>query len=223
MDCLEGMKLLDDKSVDLIVTDPPYGINYQSNRRNQKFNKIKMDDSLDWIEDFIFESYRVLKSNSAFYCFTRWDVYPTWKSTIENLEFKIKNCLVWHKLESLGGMGDLEGSYISNYEFIIFATKGRKILWKNGKKRKYGIFRNTEINSPSKLIHPNQKPVSLIIEFINDATNKGDIVLDPFMGSGTTALACIETNRNFIGFEIEKEYYEMANKRIKKVKSQWRF
>ena len=78
MDCLKGMKLIDDNSIDMILTDPPYGINYQSARRTEaeRFDIIEGDNIIDgsWIE----ESYRILKNNTAIYVFTRWDVYPKW-------------------------------------------------------------------------------------------------------------------------------------------------
>ena len=213
-DCLKILPKIPDESIDLVVTDPPYGINFQSNHRKVKFEKIVNDDNLEWIEPVISELYRILKNNSCFYCFTRWDVYSFWKDIIEKTGFRVKNCLIWHKSEALGGLGDLESSYISNYEFIIFAMKGRKILWEKGIKRKQGYFKNTEINSPSKLLHPAMKPVSLIKEFIKDASNENDTVLDPFLGSGTTMKACLELNRNCIGIEIDPKYIKIAKERL---------
>ena len=75
MDCLDGLKKLDDNSVDTIITDPPYGISFQSNYRKDKFNYLQNDDNLDWLPEFVEQIYRVLKDNTHFYCFCRWDVY----------------------------------------------------------------------------------------------------------------------------------------------------
>jgi len=212
-DAINVLKKIEDESIDLVVTDPPYGINYQSNQRKIKFEKIINDDNLEWVDEVISELYRILKKNSCFYCFTRWDVYPFWKEKIEKNGFKIKNCLIWIKKNSTGGLGDLESSYKSNFEFIIFCMKGRKILWKGGFGRKNGYFINHNVN-PNSLIHPNEKPVSLIREFIISSSDKHDTVLDPFLGSGTTMKACLELKRNCIGIEIDERYIKITKKRL---------
>ena len=106
-DCLELMKNIPDGSVDLVLTDPPYGIDFQSNYRKSKFNKIQNDSSIS--TEFLDECKRVLKDTGAIYCFTRWDVYPQWAEQISK-RFKIKNCIVWFKRG--GGLGDLKKGYI---------------------------------------------------------------------------------------------------------------
>ena len=128
-DFLEIMDRLieDGAKVDCIITDPPYGINYRSNFKKVKFNKIQ-NDNMQQIE-YIKKCSDLLNDGKAIYIFCRWDCF---NEVIEEVKkhFNVKNCLVWYKKG--GGLGDLKGSYIYNHEFIIFATKGRHIL--NGKR-----------------------------------------------------------------------------------------
>jgi len=210
-DCIEIMKEIPDGSIDLIVADPPYGISYKSNFRKQKFEKLQNDDVVlvDWLNN----AFRVLKTDGAMYCFTRWDIYPDWFAIVSEL-FKIKNCIVWYKKG--GGLGDLKSGYIYNHEFIIYAIKGNHVL----KEKRCSDVWEIQKDIAIKYLHPTQKPVSLIEKIIIKSSDINDTILDPFLGSGTTAIACLQTNRNFIGIEIEPKYVEIANKRISDYKQQ---
>ncbi len=210
-DCTKLLKGIPNNSVDLIIADPPYGINFQSNFRKDRFDKLQNDDVV--LEDWLSEAHRVLKDGGAIYTFTRWDVYPQWYSAIEEL-FKIKNCVIWHKRG--GGLGDLKGAYIFNHEFLIFATKGRHIL--NGK-RCSDVW-EIQKDAPSKYQHPTQKPIELMQKIIEKSSNVGDTILDPFMGSGSTGIACVNTGRNFIGIELDDKYFEIASNRIEEARQQ---
>ena len=204
-DCLELMKNIPDGSVDLVLTDPPYGIDFQSNFRKNKFNKIENDIAVN--AEFLDECKRVLKDTGAFYCFTRWDVYPSWIEQIRK-RFKVKNCIVWFKRG--GGLGDLKKGYIYNHEFIIYCAEKNHRL--NGKRRN-DVFEFAK-DAPSTYVHPTQKPISLLKEIIERSSNDGGVVLDCFMGSGSTGVACVNTNRNFIGIELDEGYFNIAKKRI---------
>ena len=204
-DCLELMKNIPDGSVDLVLTDPPYGIDFQSNFRKNKFNKIENDIAVN--AEFLDECKRVLKDTGAFYCFTRWDVYPSWIEQISK-RFKVKNCIVWFKRG--GGLGDLKKGYIYNHEFIIYCAEKNHRL--NGKRRN-DVFEFAK-DAPSTYVHPTQKPVLLLQEIIERSSNEGDVVLDCFMGSGSTGVACVNTNRRFIGIELDEGYFNIAKKRI---------
>jgi site-specific DNA-methyltransferase (adenine-specific) len=134
------------------------------------------------------------------------------KQKIENF-FIIKNILVWDK--NSFGMGDLYGQYAPSYEFIIFAVKeqGRKL---NGKRERDLLsFQKTKCD-----LHPTQKPVDLLEYLITKSSNENDTILDPFMGSGSTGVACVKTNRNFIGIELDENYFNIAKKRIRKVEEE---
>ena len=204
-DCLELMKNIPDGSVDLVLTDPPYGMAFKSNYRKEKYNEIQNDKSLEWLERYISECYRVLKNNSAIYCFCSWHNVDVFKQTIEK-KFKIKNILIWEKNNT--SMGDLKASYAPKYEMIIFAHKGRKLL--NG-------FRYADIikaNRTGNKLHPTEKPVDLLELFIKNSSDENAVVFDGFMGSGSCGVACVNTNRRFIGIELDEGYFNIAKKRI---------
>ena len=204
-DCLELMKDIPDERIDLILTDPPYGIKFQSNYRNVKFDKIRNDECVN--PDFLDECRRILKDTGAIYCFTRWDVYPEWMEQLKR-RFKPKNCIVWFKRG--GGLGDLKKGYIYNHEFIIYCAMKHHHL--NGKRRN-DVFEFPK-DAPSSYVHPTQKPVALLTEIIERSSKVGGTVLDCFMGSGSTGVACVNTGRRFIGIELDEGYFEIAKERI---------
>lgn len=199
-----------DRSVDLILTDPPYGIDYQSNRRQvwEKLPKFTGDRNLKWLEQFVDEAYRVLNLNRHFYCFCRWDTYHIFHQAIGK-RFNIKNALIW--IKSNHGSGDLAGAYAPQYEMIIFATKGRRKL--NGK-RHPDILKYPTVSS-RKRQHPVQKPVELLKFLIEKSTNPEEIVLDPFAGVGSTALAAQEVGRKYLAFEIDNRFFRDGQKLLK--------
>ena len=207
-DCLELMKDIPDGSIDLLLTDPPYGMSYQSSRRTAtpKFKKISGDNSIEWFDDFIRECYRVLKDDSHAYIFCNEYKVSHFRDAQERAGFKNKRTLVWIKNNHTSG--DLKGDYGNKVEYVNFMHKGRRLL--TGK-------RDTNILSYSRVqsnIHPTEKPVDMLSYLIEKSSNVGDTVLDPFMGSGTTGVAAKNLNRNFIGIELDEEYFEIAKKRI---------
>ena len=212
-DCLEGMKKIPDKSIDLIVTDPPYLVNYKTGRRKDKthrFNKVILnDDNEQLIIDYINECYRILKNNSAMYMFCSSDKVDFFKQQLEN-KFKIKNMIIWIKNNHTAG--DLKGAFGRKYEIIFLVVKGVNHF--NGK-RLTDVWEFDRV-SGKKQLHQNQKPLDLIKQCIEKHSDDGDLVFDGFVGSGTTAIACKELNRNYIGFELDKGYYDIAIERISK-------
>lgn len=208
-DCLELMKQIPDGSVDMVLTDPPYGMAYQSNRRTatEKFNKIAQDDELSWLDGFCDEIYRVMRNDTAAYVFCSWHKVDVFKAALER-RFKIKNLLVWVKNNH--GSGDLKGAYAPKHEFVFFVQKGRCFL-RDG--RRPDILEYAKI-SGSKMVHPTEKPIDMLERLIKDASDEGDTILDPFMGSGTTGVACVNTGRSFIGIELDPDYFRIAKERI---------
>ena len=210
-DCLEVMRNIPDKSIDLVLTDPPYGMSFQSNHRKEKHSKIIDDDNLYWLEDFILEVKRVKKEDAHVYMFCSMHHVDTFVSLCKK-HLNYKNIVIWHKNNT--GMGDLYGDYAPKYEFVIFCSNGDKKL--NGK-------RNSNIKFAKKTgneLHPTQKPKELIGYFINKSSEENDTILDPFAGSGTTAIACHDLKRNFICIEKEPEYHAIATKRYNEAKAQ---
>jgi site-specific DNA-methyltransferase (adenine-specific) len=207
-DCLQVMKGIPDKSVDCIITDPPYGMKYQSAMRTAtpQFKKIENDNNIDWFPEFIKECYRVLKDNSHIYIFCNDYNISKFRDLQEQAGFKNKRTLVWVKNNHTSG--DLLGDYANKTEFINYAQKGRRLL--NGG-RDTNVLNFSRV---SKLEHPTQKPVDLNEYLIKKSTNENDIILDPFAGSGTTGVACKNLNRNYILIEKEPEYIDIINKRL---------
>ena len=210
-DCIEGMENMPSESVDLIVTDPPYLISYKTNYRKDKSHKfgkeIANDNDPYVIAEYIKECHRIMKDNTAMYMFCSFDKGDFFKQELEKY-FKVKNMIVWVKNNHTAG--DLKAQFGKKYELVFLVNKGRALF--NGK-RLTDVWEFDRVVGNNQL-HQNQKPLELIEQCITKHSNVGDVVFDGFMGSGTTAIACINTNRNYIGFELDEEYYKVAEQRI---------
>ena len=197
----------------MVVTDPPYLISYKANARKDKthrFTKVILnDDNKQLIVDYMSECYRILKENSACYMFCSAKTIDFFIQQARNVGFTIKNTIIWDK--GNGTMGDLEAQYGQSYEPILYMNKGRRAI--NGK-RIGDVWRFDRVHI-DKQVHQNQKPIPLLQRCIINSSNEGDLVFDGFMGSGTTAVACIKEKRNFIGFELSEKYFNIAKKRIR--------
>ena len=210
-DCLEVMDELikQNVKVDAIITDPPYGINFKSNYRKEKYNLIQNDDNLEFLDLFLKKTYELLIDNAHIYIFCSWHNIDKFKIVFEKY-FKLKNIIVWEKNNT--SMGDLKGSYAPKHEFILFGHKGRRL--RNGKRLPDVLQANRTGNK----LHPTQKPISLLQIFIEQSSNENEIILDPFMGSGSTGVAALNTNRKFIGIELDGKYFNIAKDRLENIK-----
>lgn len=217
-DCIEGMKKIDDKSIDCIICDPPYivenhgkGKSSLTNRAtNLKNNISHIVNDFNYKECFA-EMLRVCKTPNFFiFCSTQ-QVSRTMKY-FEDKKLKV-NLLVWNKTNPAPLCNK---KYVNDIEFIVY-VRGKGATFNNDtpfdfKKR---VF-TSKICPDGNKLHPTQKPLELIERYVIQHSNENDIILDPFMGSGTTAIACIKNNRNFIGFENNEEYYKISIDRLKK-------
>ncbi len=213
-DCFEKLRELPDECIDLVLTDPPYGIDYQSNRRvaRPKLPKFENDIDLSWVAGWVDEVHRVLKNDRHFYCFTRFDMYPIFYNAISE-RFKVKNCLIWVKNNH--GSGDLNGSYAPQHEMIIFAVKGKRDI--NGR-RDADVIGGMNVPSAHRA-HATQKPVDVLRQLIEKSTEPNEIVLDPFAGVGSTGLACLSTAkdgdhhpRNYVLIELNPDFVEKGKR-----------
>ena len=204
-DCLHVMRNMPGQSVDMILTDPPYGMQYQSNYRKNKYSRIIGDDQLDWLPEFMELADYVLSENSCLYLFCSFHNIDVFKQAVES-KFKLKNILTWEKNNH--SLGDLRGNFAAKTEFILFAQKGRVLI--NGN-RVPNIFKFAKTLNRN---HPTEKPVNLCAFLMEKFSRPGDVVFDPFMGSGTTGVACLKTGRKFIGAELSADYFATAEKRI---------
>lgn len=208
-DCLAILPTLAAGSVPLIVADPPYGIGYHSNHYKDKNPHAPVAN--DWNfqpGDFFRECERVLIDGGAMYLFCRWDVQPLWVPYLGGQGLKIKNVIAWVK--DNWSAGDLEGNFGNQYESIIFAAKGRH---KRRGNRWSNVWEFPRV-SHTKMIHPTQKPVPLLKRAILASSDPGDLVLDPFAGSGSTGAACIETGRSALLIDVDSKMVNIASRRL---------
>ena len=206
-DCLEVMdKLIEEGiKVDAIITDPPYGMSFQSGRRKEKHNKIANDDNLSWVEDWVDKIYELMNENTHLYSFISFHHVDIFKQALEK-RFNFKNIIIWEKNNH--GTGDLKGDYANKYEMILYCHKGRREL---AGKRIPNIIKDKKTTNEH---HPTQKPVNILTLLLEKSTKENEVVLDCFMGSGTTGIACQMMNRNFIGIELDPDYFKIAQERI---------
>lgn len=199
-DCLDVLRTLDAGSVDAVVTDPPYGIGLRNNdrdgHRSGRSFRVEGDHSqeaglqvLQWADTadlptVVFAS--------------PWKPWPG----------RWRNLIVWDKGGAVGGGGDIQRCLKRSWELIQVARNGPM----HGD-RDESVWRFT-INQQATIDHICAKPVALMASLISRFTSRGDTILDPFMGSGSTGVACVATGRNFIGIEIDPTYHAIAERRI---------
>lgn len=209
------MMALPDGSVNLIATDPPYGIGYVTNHRtetrdtNEVARAIENDATFDpvWFEKIVSECARILADGSHAYFFCADTTLPDMQVLVRR-HLSFKNVLVWRKGNWTAG--DLGGAYGKECEFVIFAQKGRRELI-GGRPSSYLSYPRVD---PDKAIHSCQKPVPLMSFLIEHSTYPGEVVCDPFAGSGSTAIAALNLGRKFIGWELDKKTHAIALQRM---------
>ena len=221
-DCFQYLKSIPNETVDLVLIDPPYEVsretNFQSGEETGKDTdrfRVSMDFG-DWDNNFtgldrvINESYRVLKNSGTLICF-----YDLWKITnLKNYfckaNFKQIRLIEWLKTNPVPL--NSKTNYLTNArEIAVLGVKGGKPTFNS--EYDNGIYQYPICHDKGRF-HPTQKPLALIEDIIKKHSNEGDLVLDCFSGSGTTAIASYNTNRNFIGCELSKEYYDKTIQRL---------
>ena len=209
-DCRDVLPLL--PRADAVVTDPPYGISYVTNHRkvSKTPGMLQGDDipPLDTVQGMV----SLIKTGGAIYICTRMDVAEQWRVALASSGAINKTAIVWDKTNHTAG--DLDGDYGAQTELILFAHKGRHLL-RGG--RDVNLWR---IPRPEAGDHPTPKPVGLMGRAIRNSSDAGGTILDPFMGSGTTGVACVKLGRKFIGIEIDAGYFDIACRRIEKAYEQ---
>lgn len=216
-DCLSVLRGFPDKCIDLCLTDPPYGINFVPQRKSSKTRlhdvPIANDEmqGKEWVEWFLpisKELYRILKNDSVAYFFSGFNPYYYYYYSLMESGFEIKANLIWVKNNI--GMGY---HFRRQYEQCLVAFKGKpptpEIAISD-------VIFSDRVNSTA-MLHSCQKPEDLIERLLRQYSKEGDLVIDPFLGSGTTAVVCKKQLRNYIGIEIEPRYIEIARERLKSV------
>ena len=216
--CMEYMRTLEDESIDLIVTDPPYPTTSRGHAGNSggmlqkeinKKGKVFEHNNIDCTE-YAPEFYRVLKDGSHCYVMTNHINLIKMLNVFTDCGFHFIKSLIWNKGNKIMGQ-----YYMSQFEYILFFRKGYgKKINNCGTADILSVPNKKTKDTNGKNIHDTEKPVELMKILIENSTQKGDIVLDPFVGVGATALACIESERNYIGIELDEGYFNIAKKRI---------
>lgn len=225
-ECLEFMKKIPDKSIDLIVTDPPYNISGLSSGVVLHGRDVNTKDFGDWdwgfkVKPIVKEFKRLLKPKGQAYIFTSEKLFVQYRLEMEKLKFHFRNLIVLQKTNPLPKMRQV--SWRNATEYILYAGRNKTekcdytFNWL-GQKEMINVFKIAILAGEERRqfgFHPTQKPLRIIEKLIRVSSNENDLILDPFLGSGTTALACQNLHRNFIGIEINEKYVEIANNRIR--------
>ena len=217
-DTLEILSKLEDESINLIVTDPPYKTTSRGNAGNSggmlqkdinKKGKVFDNNDIN-IKKYASELYRILKDGSHCYIMTNHINLIEMLNEMTNVGFHFIKSLIWDKGNKIMGQ-----YYMSQFEYILFFRKGKGIKINNcGTSDILSIANKKTKDENGKNLHDTEKPIELMKILIENSSKENDVILEPFMGIGSTILACKELNRRYIGIEIDKIYFDIATKRI---------
>jgi site-specific DNA-methyltransferase (adenine-specific) len=238
IDCIEGMKLIPDESIDLIITDPPFAIDFKAKKNNynrtqvrvlEGYNEISKKDYYDFTINWMKEVFRLLKDSGSMYVFSGWNNLKDILVAIDELGFITVNHIIWKY--QFGVV--TKRKFVSSHYHCLYVCK-------NDEKRKffpYSRYGKNQVDKDGGKLHyldkedvwyikreywtgdqktPTKLPKELIEKILHYSSEENDIILDPFLGSGQVAVISKLLNRQYIGFEIVKEYYEFAKERIDK-------
>lgn len=219
-DAFDEIKKIKDHSVDLILTDVPYNISSYSKSDVYIEKRLLNTKIAEWDKEFfnpknlVTDFKRILKVTGNIFVFTSYNQIGLWHKYFDN-EFDTFQIMVWHKTNPVPCV--YKKTFLNSCELII-------CLWNKGHKwnfttqeKMHNFFECPICSFPERLSnpkHPTQKPISILEHIIKIASDENDVIFDPFMGVGSTAVACKNLNRNFIGCEINKQYYQASKKRI---------
>lgn len=207
--------------VNHIITDPPYNISKANNFNTLKIPRKGVDFG-EWDKDFDLLSWipkyeKILDDNGSIIIFCSYLYISYIATTLKDNNFDVKDVLVWRKSNPMPR--NINRRYVQDMEFAIWAVKkGAKWVFNKPKSTPYlrSLFSTSLVSGNEKTGHPTQKSLDLMKEIVSVHTNKQDLIIDPFMGSGSTGVACLSLKRKFIGIELDKKYFEIAKKRLSK-------
>jgi len=238
MDCIEGMKLIPNNTIDLVITDPPFAIEFKARRSNyhrtqsrvlEGYNEIPKEKYYEFTVKWMKECFRILKESGSMYVFSGWNNLKDILNAIDNVGFVVVNHIIWKY--QFGVV--TERRYVTSHYHCLY-------LCKNDEKRKffpYARFGKDKRTNEGRSLHyedkedvwyikreywtgdqktPTKLPAELIKKILLYSSEKGDIVLDPFLGSGQVAVISKLLGRQYIGFEIVKKYYKFAKNRLQR-------
>jgi site-specific DNA-methyltransferase (adenine-specific) len=236
MNCIEGMKLMPPNKIDLIVTDPPFAIDFKATKQNynrtasrvmQGYNEIRKKDYYDFTVRWMGQAYRVLKETGSMYVFSGWNNLKDILNALDDVGFVTINHLIW---KYQFGVVTKKKFVTSHYHCIY--------VCKNEKKRRFypfSRFKQNQKTGEGRSMHykdkedvwdikreywtgdkktPTKLPAELVRKILEYSSKEGDVVFDPFLGSGQVAMMGKQMKRIYLGFEIVPKYYDFAKKRL---------
>lgn len=231
-DCIKAMEGIDSNSIDLIVTDPPYNlgnfmINRDTNLKKMRDNffgtagwdNMEYDEWANSMDNFFSSAARVIRRGGAMIVFMAIIKVETIIHLAERHGFYYKTTGIWHKTNPMPRNMNLH--FVNSTEaWIYFTYKTKTGTFNNGGAMLHDFIETSVTPNGERHFgkHPTQKPESLIQHFVEILSNLGDTVLDPFMGSGTTGVVSKRSGRNFIGIELDEQYFNMAKTRIEETR-----
>ena len=217
-DCIKTLLEIEAESIDLIVTDPPYRTTSRGNAGNsggmlqKEINRKGQVFSCNSIncKEYAPQFYRVLKNGSHCYVMTNHVNLINMLNTFTKAGFHFIKCLIWNKGNKIMGQ-----YYMSQFEYILFFRKGKGVKINHCGTSDILYVPNVKTKgNDGKNLHDTEKPIELMKILIENSSKEGNIVLDPFMGIGSTGIACRNSGRRFIGVELDEQYFEIAKERI---------
>jgi site-specific DNA-methyltransferase (adenine-specific) len=238
MNCIDGMKLLPSKSIDLIVTDPPFAIDFKATKQNynrtasrvmQGYNEIRQKDYYDFSARWMEQAFRILKESGSMYVFSGWNNLKDILNALDDVGFVTTNHIIW---KYQFGVVTTKKFVTSHYHCVY--------VCKNEKKRRFypfARFSKKQRTPEGRSLHykdkedvwdikreywtgdkktPTKLPAEIVKKILQYSSKEGDVVFDPFLGSGQVAMISKQMERNYLGFEIVKKYYDFAKKRLDK-------
>jgi site-specific DNA-methyltransferase (adenine-specific) len=218
-DCLEVLPFVG--QVDAVVMDPPYCSGARTSAaisgrggmsRGQRWAAKPITNDRMTVTGFTWlirhvaaQAYAMLPDGGSMVSFIDWRQYPTLYGVVESVNFRVQGVVVWDKEDMALGNG-----FRNQHEFALHAAKGVPNVYDKGTPN---VLRTKRISASE--LHPTEKPVELLSRLVRVVSAPMGIVLDPFMGSGTTGVACVQTGRSFVGIELDPGYFDIAVKRIK--------
>ena len=223
-DALELMKDIPSESIDLIVTDPPFAIDFKAKRNNynrdqkrvlEGYNEIPKEKYFEFTVKWMEEAYRILKKTGSMYVFSGWTNLKDILNAIDKIGFITINHLIWKYQFGVF----TKRKYVTSHYHILFAVKNKRNYFFN-KIEHYpeDVWNIKRVYHTGLKKNATKLPTDVVLRCIDFGSKPGDIILDPFMGNGTTAVACKGAYRHYIGYEINKQMQEIIEWNLNKIK-----
>jgi site-specific DNA-methyltransferase (adenine-specific) len=221
-DCLERMKEIESGSVDMILTDPPYNIAQKNNFKSMGRAGI---DFGEWDKGFdqkkwLLSLSRVTSKNATLVIFNTFQNLTDTQRILEDEGFIYKDFLVMEKSNPMPRNRDRRYINACEYALVMVKRNSKWVFNRLSDKYDSNVMKTSVVSGKEKTRHTTQKPINVIRDLVARHSNEGQVILDPFMGSGTTGVACVNTSRDFIGIEMDEGYFEIAKDRINNNMSQ---